>query len=87
MAGTTRQSREVKKWIAARRAQFALRQTLDRIDFVEDELGPETEALLSGKVHLQIEASNKEAAQSIIHVIIDDQTQDTEEEDLPLIEA
>ena len=72
MAGSTRQSREHKKWLAARRAQFRLEQALDYIDFVEDVLGPESEALLSGKVRLELEASNAEAAQSIIRITVED---------------
>lgn len=71
MAGSTRQSREMKKWLAARRAQFALKQKFEQIDFVEDILNPEQEALLSGKVTLEIEASSDDAAQSIIHVTVE----------------
>lgn len=72
MAGSTRQSREVKKWLAARRAQFALKQRFERIDFDEDVLYPEVEALLSGKVRLELEASNKDAAESVIKVTVED---------------
>lgn len=72
MAGSTRQSREVKKWLAARRAQFKLRQQLEMIDWVEDTLNPEVEALLSGKVTLQIEQSSDDAAQSIIKVTVEE---------------
>lgn len=68
MPGSVRQSREHKKWLAARRAQFRLKQQFDYIDFVEDVLLPETEALLSGKVTLEIEADPTDAAHSIIHV-------------------
>ena len=75
MAGTTRQSRELKKWNAARRAQFRLKQTFDYIDWTEDVLGPEQEAILAGKVRLEIEDGSDDAAQSIIHVSV------TEEED------
>lgn len=74
MAGSTRQSREHKKWLAARRAQFKLRQTFEYIDFVEDVLGPESEALLSGKVKLEIESGSDAAAQSIINVTVEDLT-------------
>lgn len=74
MAGSTRQSREHKKWLAARRAQFRLKQQFDYIDFVEDVLGPESEALLSGKVHLEIESASEDAAQSIIKVTVEDET-------------
>lgn len=76
MAGSTRQSREHKKWLAARRAQFRLSQQFDYIDFVEDVLGPESEALLSGRVRLEIEAASDDAAKSIIHVEITDETTD-----------
>ena len=72
MAGSTRQSREHKKWLAARRAQFALKQTFDRIDFYEDVLLPESEALLSGKVRLEIESGSSDAAESIIKVTVED---------------
>lgn len=68
MPGSVRQSREHKKWLAARRAQFRLKQQFDYIDFVEDVLMPETEALLAGKVTLEIEADPTDAARSIIHV-------------------
>lgn len=76
MAGSTRQSREHKKWLAARRAQFRLKQALEYIDFVEDVLNPESEALLAGRVKLEIEPSAADAAQSIIHVTVEDETGD-----------
>jgi hypothetical protein len=76
MAGSTRQSREHKKWLAARRAQFALKQTFERIDFIEDILNPEEESLLSGRVRLEIESSADAAAQSIIHITVNDETAD-----------
>lgn len=71
MAGSTRQSREVKKWLAARRAQLALKQSFERIDYLEDVLNPELEALLAGKVHLEIEASADDAVKSIIHINVE----------------
>ncbi len=74
MAGSTRQSRELKKWLAARRAQFRLGQAFDYIDFVEDILNPEVEALLAGKVRLEIETNAAAAAQSIIKVTVEDET-------------
>jgi hypothetical protein len=74
VAGSTRQSREHKKWLAARRAQFRLQQTFDYIDFVEDVLGPESEALLAGRVSLEIEAASDAAAQSIIKIDVNDET-------------
>lgn len=70
--GTVRQSREVKKWLAARRAQFTLQQKFERIDFEEDVLYPEVEALLAGKVKLEIEKVSKDAAHSIIHVTVEE---------------
>lgn len=86
MAGSTRQSREHKKWLAARRAQFRLKQQLDYIDFVEDVILPESEALLSGKVKLQIEASSADAASSIItmHVKEADDEADSSDGDKPV---
>jgi hypothetical protein len=77
MAGTTRQPRELKKWLAARRAQFALKQRLERIDFEEDVLYPEAEALLSGRVKLEIEQSSGDAAESIIKVTVEQDAADS----------
>ena len=71
MAGSTRQSREHKKWLAARRAQWRLAEQFRYIDFLEDVLGPESEALLSGKVRLEIEENPTDAAHSIIHVTVE----------------
>lgn len=45
----SRDSRQEQKLKAIRRAQFRLRQTLDRIDWENDILMPEVEALKSGK--------------------------------------
>lgn len=81
MAGSTRQSREHKKWLAARRAQFRLAQQFDYIDFVEDIINPESEALLRGDVRLEIEASSKDAAQSIIDIRVKDLTGDATSSD------
>jgi hypothetical protein len=83
MAGSTRQSRELKKWLAARRAQFKLEQTFDYIDFVEDVLNPEAEALLSGKVKLEIEQKSGAAAQSIIHVTVEEATDASDPDEQP----
>ena len=44
-----RDSRAEKKLKAFRRAQFGLKQRLERIDFEEDVLYPEIEALKAGK--------------------------------------
>lgn len=76
MAGSSRQSRDHKKWLAARRAQYNLKVAFDRIDWVEDVLNPETEALLSGMVRLEIEANNADAASSIISVKVNNETED-----------
>ena len=45
----SRDSRQERKLKAVRRAQFRLKQALERIDFEEDILLPEIEALKSGK--------------------------------------
>jgi len=45
----SRDSRQEKKLKAIRLAQFRLKQRLEAIDFVEDVLLPEIEALKSGK--------------------------------------
>lgn len=51
-----RDSREIRKLKAVRRAQFALEQRLERIDFEEDILLPEVEALLAGRPVLGLES-------------------------------
>jgi hypothetical protein len=45
----SRDSRQERKLKAVRRAQFRLKQNLERIDWEEDSLLPEIEALKSGK--------------------------------------
>jgi hypothetical protein len=45
----SRDSRQERKWKAWRRMQFAYLQRCQRIDFEEDVLGPEIEAMKSGK--------------------------------------
>jgi len=45
----SRDSRAERKLKAFRRAQFALKQRLERIDFEEDILEPEIEALKAGR--------------------------------------
>lgn len=52
----SRDSREVKKLKAWRRAQFSLKQRFERIDFEEDVLIPEVEALLAGRPVLGLQA-------------------------------
>jgi hypothetical protein len=51
----SRDSRQERKLKAVRRAQFALKQRLERIDFEEDVLTPEIEALKSGRSVLGLE--------------------------------
>lgn len=51
----SRDSRAERKLKAVRRAQFRLKQNLDRIDFEEDVLLPEIEAMKSGKGVLGLE--------------------------------
>ena len=53
-----RDSRAEKKLKAFRRAQFSLKQRLERIDFEEDVLYPEIEALKAGKSVLGLEAGS-----------------------------
>ncbi len=60
-----RQPRELKKLLAAKRAQFKLEQTLDYIDFVEDELVPITEAVKSGR-KVSIKTTNAATAAKAI---------------------
>lgn len=45
----SRDSRQERKLKAVRRAQFRLKQAIERIDWEEDTLMPEIEALKSGK--------------------------------------
>lgn len=45
----SRDSRQERKLKAVRRAQFRLKQNIERIDWEEDVLMPEIEALKSGK--------------------------------------
>lgn len=52
----TRDSRQEKKLKALRRAQFRLQQTFERIDWENDVLYPEVEALKSGKSVLGLPA-------------------------------
>jgi hypothetical protein len=52
----SRDSRTEKKLKALRRAQFRLKQTLDYIDWCEDTLYPEIEALKAGRPVLGLEA-------------------------------
>jgi hypothetical protein len=54
----SRDSRQERKLKAVRRAQFALKQRLERIDWEEDSLMPEVEALKAGKSVLGLSAGS-----------------------------
>lgn len=54
----SRDSRAERKLKAIRRAQFRLKQAIERIDFEEDVLLPEIEALKAGKSVLGLEAGS-----------------------------
>jgi hypothetical protein len=45
----SRDSRAERKLKALRMAQFRFRQRIEMIDFLEDELGPEIEAMKAGR--------------------------------------
>jgi UDP-N-acetylmuramyl pentapeptide synthase len=52
----SRDSRQVSQLKAVRMAQHRLRQRLETIDFIEDRLNPEVEALKAGKSVLGLPA-------------------------------
>jgi len=54
----SRDSRQERKLKALRRTQFRLKQAFDRIDWEEDVLMPEIEALKSGKSVLGLDAGS-----------------------------
>ena len=56
------QSREMKKWVVVRRAQFGLKVALDRIDYMEDVVRPELEALERGEKKVDSTGHNLEDA-------------------------
>lgn len=60
------QSREMKKWVVVRRAQFALKTALDRIDYMEDVVKPELEALEKGEKKIDSTGRNLEDAQKAL---------------------
>ncbi len=66
----SRDSRQERKLKAIRRAQFRLKQNLERIDFEEDVLLPEIEALKSGKSVLGLPEG------VAFDIVIDDATAD-----------
>ena len=68
----SRDSRQERKLKAFRRAQFRLQQAIQRIDWEEDILQPEIEALKSGKSVLGLPAG---AAFDIVIEASDDQVQ------------
>lgn len=52
----SRDSRQERKLKAVRRAQFALKQRIERIDWEEDLLRPEVDAMKAGKTVLGLDA-------------------------------
>lgn len=54
----SRDSRQERKMKAIRMAQWRLKQRLETIDFIEDVLQPEVEALKSGKSVLGLAAGS-----------------------------
>lgn len=56
MSGLSRDSRQERKLKALRRAEFRLGQALQRIDWEEDILLPEIQALKAGKSVLGLDA-------------------------------
>jgi hypothetical protein len=55
-------TRDQKKHAAQRRAQFALATALERIDYMEDVVKPELEAMAQGRAHLDSTGSYIEDA-------------------------
>jgi hypothetical protein len=72
----SRDSRQEQKLKAIRRAQFRLRQRLEAIDWENDILGPEIEALKSGKSVLGLPAGSAFDIQ-----IVDDANTDPPQDD------
>jgi hypothetical protein len=64
----SRDSRQERKLKAIRWAQFRLKQRLDAIDFMEDVLGPEIEALKAGKSVLGLPEN------SAFEIVVEDAT-------------
>jgi hypothetical protein len=64
----SRDSRQERKLKAIRRAQFRLRQALERVDWEEDILLPEIEALKAGKSVLGLPAG------SAFDIVVEDAT-------------
>ena len=58
MSSLSRDSRQERKLKAVRRAQFALKQRLEKIDWEEDELLPEVMALKAGNSVLGLDAGS-----------------------------
>ena len=73
----SRDSRAERKLKAVRRAQFRLKQAIERIDFEEDVLLPEIEALKSGKPVLGL----PEGAAFDIQIVAADEDSDSRSTD------
>lgn len=71
----SRDSRQERKWKAVRRAQFQLKQRIERIDWEEDVLIPEIEALKSNKPVLGLPAN------AAFEIVIEDANPDPTQAD------
>jgi len=60
------ESREQKKWAAARRAQLALKHAMERIDYAEDVIKPELEAMSKGELALDSTGDNATDAKAAL---------------------
>ena len=59
-------TREQRKHAAVRRAQFSLKTALERIDYQEDVVKPELEALAEGRAHIDSSGNYIEDAQKAL---------------------
>lgn len=59
-------TREQRKWAAKRRAELALQQAFDRIDYLEDVVKPELEAMAKKAVVLVANDDNAQAAKDAL---------------------
>jgi hypothetical protein len=72
----SRDTRNEKKLKAVRRAEFALRQRLERIDWEEDELLPEVNAF---KARAQLPELPNETIVSVTFDRVDDDSRDVQD--------
>jgi len=59
-------TREQRKWAAKRRAELALKNAFDRIDWAEDVIKPELEAMARGDLVLDSTGNNLVDAQKAL---------------------